>query len=346
MHDKFFWIEEIKRILEEKRSEWQKLEFKSGSELLSGRPDGANGTISPNEVKFDIAKDVSSMANASGGTIIYGIDEDDSKADSISSVTQECIQAVAIEQILNSNIYPPILDIDIIEIALKEYSPLEFPVNDGKLIVIDIPRSTTAHMVERTFGKAEQRSGSRIAFCYYHRLATENRPMSGSMVEDVMGRSTKPNLVCKPFWNAHRDNREYSIGILLENCSNVVSVNWKCVCKISGFKGVSGLTNNLSVLGAEKYGIGLYSPNDEYSFNGPMENVTIKWTYYSERVLHPTDKITLPTNIDKNSCFIYREALEKNKDAELEIIVYADAMVPKPLSIRLGDIRENLTPNI
>jgi predicted HTH transcriptional regulator len=86
MHDKFFWIEEIKRILEEKRSEWQKLEFKSGSELLSGRPDGANGTISPNEVKFDIAKDVSSMANASGGTIIYGIAEDDSKADSISPV--------------------------------------------------------------------------------------------------------------------------------------------------------------------------------------------------------------------------------------------------------------------
>lgn len=59
------WSEaDLQRLADDKVGESLQLEFK-GSGALSKNPDG----------RAEIAKDVSAMANAAGGTIIYGIAE-------------------------------------------------------------------------------------------------------------------------------------------------------------------------------------------------------------------------------------------------------------------------------
>ena len=92
----------------------------------------------------EIAKDISAFANASGGRIIYGIDEKDGLPNSINWIDSRGIKE-KIENIILTNIQPEIKGYDI-------YS-IENPHNHQQAIfVVDIPESSDApHMAYRYY---------------------------------------------------------------------------------------------------------------------------------------------------------------------------------------------------
>jgi hypothetical protein len=105
------------------------LEFKS-SGALNSEP----------KFKKEIAKDISAFANSDGGIIIYGIDEVDHKANSLSFIDGSVITKEWIEQVIISNIQRKIPDLHIF--------PIRWDNRMGKTIyLIKIPKSLNApHM--------------------------------------------------------------------------------------------------------------------------------------------------------------------------------------------------------
>lgn len=122
--------------------------------------------------KKEISKDVSSFANSSGGTIVYGITENDGIPQALdggldpTTTTKEWL-----EQVLNSRIRPR-LDVHINPISLTTTHP-------GLVAyVISIPQGITAH----------QASDHR----YYKRYNFQSVPMEDHEIRDVMNRSRYP----------------------------------------------------------------------------------------------------------------------------------------------------------
>lgn len=85
-------IEDINAILLTNAEESTYLEFKKATSLNKG-----------DKERKEIAKDISAMANADGGVIIYGIDEVDHKASEISFIDGREYTKEWIEQIIMSN---------------------------------------------------------------------------------------------------------------------------------------------------------------------------------------------------------------------------------------------------
>ena len=70
-------LESIQQLVADQASESEQLEFKS---ILPAKDDRG---------KHELAKDFSAMANAQGGTIIYGIAEQKGNAHNLVSITEE-----------------------------------------------------------------------------------------------------------------------------------------------------------------------------------------------------------------------------------------------------------------
>ena len=109
----------------------------------------------------EIAKDISSFANASGGKIIYGVDEKNELPHSINWINTKGVKE-RIENIILSNIQPEIKGYDI-------YS-VENPDNDTKAIfIVEIPESPySPHMGNHR---------------YYIRRNCKSEPMEDSEVK-------------------------------------------------------------------------------------------------------------------------------------------------------------------
>lgn len=101
----------------------------------------AAGALS-NDKKKDICKDVSAFANSDGGVIIYGINEVNHKADSLSFIDGKLIAKEWLEQVINDGIQRRINGIRI--------SPIRFGNDVTKTIyVVEIPTSPLApHMTK------------------------------------------------------------------------------------------------------------------------------------------------------------------------------------------------------
>lgn len=124
--------------------------------------------------KKEISKDVSAMANSSGGIIIYGIIENPNHKyfpEKIEPIDRKDFSKEWLEQVINSNIFPRIDGIIIHPISLSS------GLTDI-LFVVEIPKSTTAHQ-----------AGD---FRYYKRYNFESVPMYDYEVRDVMNRRKTP----------------------------------------------------------------------------------------------------------------------------------------------------------
>ena len=80
--------------------------------------------------KKEMAKDVSAMANANGGMIIYGVKEFDEPEkrhlpEKITPIDASKISKETIMQVVNSNVSPKILNLDITCIVVDPVSPNE-----------------------------------------------------------------------------------------------------------------------------------------------------------------------------------------------------------------------------
>ncbi len=125
--------------------------------------------------KAELAKDVSSFANSAGGIIIYGICEDEDNH--LPRNLDEGLNPIEInkewvEDVLQGNIHPRILGIDINQVNLETSHP-------GKVAyVLTIPQGETAH----------QASDKK----YYKRFNFQAVAMEDHEIRDVMNRQKTP----------------------------------------------------------------------------------------------------------------------------------------------------------
>ncbi len=158
-------LKDIMSLIENGVEENQHLEYKSAGSLHN--TDGN---------KKEIAKDVSAMANSSGGIIIYGIKEFDLPAkkhlpEKLSPVCRNMVSKEWLEQIIISNISPKIEGLVIVPIPLQE--------PDEVIYVVEIPQSNTAHQ-------------NTLDHRYYRRFNFQSVPMLDYEIRDIMNRVKFP----------------------------------------------------------------------------------------------------------------------------------------------------------
>jgi hypothetical protein len=151
---------DLENLIKNKIEEGSELEYKSSGALEKS-----------DKAKSEIAKDVSAMANAVGGLIIYGIKESSHVPREITPIDRNKFSKEWLEQVINSGISPKIEGLKIISISVNG--------DDGAVYVIEIPQGNTAHQ--------------NSADCkYYRRYNFEAVPMKDYEIRDVMSRMRHP----------------------------------------------------------------------------------------------------------------------------------------------------------
>lgn len=120
------------------------------------------------------------MANSTGGTIIIGIAEGNSRgiADRLDGGINPGLSCESIEQLINGNISPNISGIKISSIENPE-------IAESNYYVIEVPKSDDApHMVNKEYR-------------YYKRYNMQAKPMEHWEIEDVRQRKKAPKLTCE-----------------------------------------------------------------------------------------------------------------------------------------------------
>jgi hypothetical protein len=156
---------DLERLITEKVEESLHLEYKD-----------ARSISSDSRKKAEIAKDVSAMANSSGGTIIYGMKEFDDEEkkhlpEKITPIDRREFSKEWLEQVINSNISPRIEGLLVHPIQLDQSHEVAY--------VVEIPQSTTAHQ-----NLADGR--------YYRRFNFMSVWMADYEIRDIMNRAKHP----------------------------------------------------------------------------------------------------------------------------------------------------------
>ncbi|MBP8000895.1 MAG: ATP-binding protein [Chloroflexi bacterium] len=155
----------LEQLIKDERQENQYLDYKAADSISSAE-----------SKKTDISKDISAMANASGGVIIYGIQEKQDNKNlpgSIDPIDQTRYSKDWLANVISDNIQPRIEGLLIHPVHVG-------PDADHFVYVVEIPQSTTAH----------QARDNR----YYSRYNSKSQPMTDSQIRDVMGRSQHPQI--------------------------------------------------------------------------------------------------------------------------------------------------------
>jgi hypothetical protein len=154
----------IAQYIDDQIEEGHRLEYKSAGSLKKTDKD-----------RREITKDVSAMANADGGIIIYGVSEHPEHRHlpgKIDPIDRTQFSKEWLEHNIG-NIRP------LIE-GVKIY-PIPVPPDPNHVIyIVDIPQSDTAHQATDCV--------------YYYRLNFESKGMTDTQVRDVMGRSKHPKI--------------------------------------------------------------------------------------------------------------------------------------------------------
>jgi hypothetical protein len=118
--------------------------------------------------KVEISKDVSAFANSDGGSIVYGITEAGHLPVTIDAgVDHKKYSREWIEQVINSNVFPKIEGVKIIQIPISA---------DRSVYIINIPKS---------YRGPHQASDKK----YYRRYNFQSVPMENYEIEDVRSRA-------------------------------------------------------------------------------------------------------------------------------------------------------------
>jgi len=177
--------DDINDLLLNQIEESQHLEYKSA--------DALNNTDSN---KKEISKDISAMANADGGVIIYGIKEYDAKEkrhlpEEVTPIDRIKYTKEWLENVIQSNIRPRIEGLII--------HPIQLPKNNEVVYAVEIPQSTTAHQA--------------ADFRYYRRYNFQNQPMYDYEIRDVMNRSKHPQIEIEFYIQKYKKLGELSYSL-------------------------------------------------------------------------------------------------------------------------------------
>jgi hypothetical protein len=257
--------------------------------------------------KKEITKDVSAMANAAGGLIIYGISEF-SESDrrhlpkKITPVDRAKFPREWVEQIINA-IRPRIDGIVIHSVNLSSGE------NDA-VYIIEIPQSNTAH----------QASDHR----YYKRFNFQSVPMEDYEVRDVMFREQTPDIVLNFLIEiTHSENQTfYNLIIQARNFGSTFAQYVACLLDVPVII-LHDIKNKINVKdGGKYYRHRLFNLNQEFgdeNFKASfplLRNMSMSWKIPLKADFAEFDKNTL----------------------ELKWTVYADNALPKEGKINLSEI--------
>ena len=160
-------IEDLQSLIDNEIEESTELEYKSSFGI-----DKEN-----KKWKIELAKDVSAMANANGGTIVYGIRQKEGGighaiASELLPIPFTEMSKDKLSQLLSSNIQPVIDNVEITVIPKDK---------DSGFFIVDVPQSNTAHQ-------------NRLTHLYYKRRNATIEVMEDYEIRDVMNRSKHPMM--------------------------------------------------------------------------------------------------------------------------------------------------------
>lgn len=172
--------------------ESQTLEYKAADSL--GRT---------NNLKDEITKDVSAMANAAGGVLIYGIREyrEPNKKhlpEKLDPINRQEFSREWLEQVIG-NIQPRISEVIISPVTLSS-------APNHAAYVIEIPQGATAHQA--------------TSLRYYRRYNFEVVPMKDYEIRDVMNRLTLPDVEVEFAYrklSIESHEHKYGLTIVIKN---------------------------------------------------------------------------------------------------------------------------------
>lgn len=201
-------IDDITALIDNEAEESVHLDFKAAGSLSKD-----------DKKKAEIAKDVSAFANSDGGIVVYGIEERDHKAYSLSYIDGNTYTKEWLEQVIQDNIQRRIEGLEI------------FPIRDNgditkSIYIVKIPRSSnTPHM------SADK--------CYYKRNNFRSVKMEEYEVRDLFYRESTPNLKIAGYILYEQDSNDevikYHFEAQIWNDSNVISTVYKLNCYIVNF---------------------------------------------------------------------------------------------------------------
>lgn len=307
--------ETLGKLIKDQIQEGPNLEYKAADAL--GRTDG--------KIK-EITKDVSAMANSSGGIIIYGLKEFDEEQkkhlpEKFDPVDQTQFSREWLEQVIN-NIRPKVPDLKIYPINLDS------AVNHV-VYVIEVKQSSTAHQA--------------TDYRYYKRFNFLATPMEDYEVRDVMNRQTAPTAsLVFGLYNAATGEEPGSpefrgLHVIIQNESEKVINRLKVILKLKNigyhdegefhnelvehyFEEDGSLKHSLHGLGNGSLDLTLVYQPTEVLF--PKESINIgdkiKWGYPDDI----SQMLDLPTDQD------WRD-WAKDQNWRIEWKLYADNMSSK-----------------
>ena len=208
-------IDDINALIENEAEESVHLDFKAAGSLSK-----------EDKKKAEIAKDVSAFANSDGGVIVYGMEEQNHKAHSLSYIDGNIYTKEWLEQVIQDNIQRRLEGLEI------------FPIRkDGdiakSIYVVKIPRSSnTPHMS--------------IDKCYYKRNNFRSVKMEEYEVRDLFYRESTPNLKIVGYnFSPKEINNDYiTFDFIAQvwNDSNTIATMYKLNCCINNYIGFDKIT--------------------------------------------------------------------------------------------------------
>jgi hypothetical protein len=178
MTDPTEWTEaDLQRLAFDKATESLTLEFK------------ACGALTKNpEAKAEVGKDISAMANAAGGTIVYGIIEEKRVAESLDvGFDRNVFSREWLEQVIDSNVQPRIegLRISMVQLPSK---------GNTVAYVVTVPQAVSRAPHQASDGR------------YYKRANFVNQIMEDYEIRDALRRARWPDLHLT--WAVHNLRKE------------------------------------------------------------------------------------------------------------------------------------------
>ena len=227
---RFDRIEDLQRLCDEGADETTTLEFKPCNELKVGTQFYDNKQKNHRErtkddVLNELTKDVTAFLNSAGGMLIYGIQENKSRANKLDfehafneKTKHDNVHQEKVIDWLRSHIMPrPKLDV---------YRVFQFPGDPDSpwFLVINIPKGQTVYQARD--------------LRFYRRTGPTAQPMELHEITDVMNRSIMPNAEVefgfKPY-SLQEASHEYQLDILVKNLGDKVIDSFKLQFKFPNY---------------------------------------------------------------------------------------------------------------
>jgi hypothetical protein len=293
------------------------LDWKQSQSLI----DCKKGSDKP---RNELAKDVSSFANAGGGVLIYGVSEEPDPPHKPVGFDEGCdvsFSKETIESILLTRIHPKIPDLKIFPVSLDSNKPGKYAY------VIEIPQSHTIHQAH------DKR--------YYRRRNFQAEPMEDYEVREGMVRSRSPLIKVELKYKLQTKSQNehfYNLNIDLENIGSVrardlmffIDMPTEILDKQLSFQlhTPHNLENSICI---EHFRIKHSSGKDYYRFKiRTLQNLVL---FPSEKWILPDLGFQIRYKIDSN---IHRSLLGSILDWQ----VYADDSVPRSGQLLLREIQQ------